>query len=169
MKKILIVLTVVICTMGFGESHAQEMKKEMSLFGVGLGLVPGFGLNVSYDYGVVNEWGPGIFTIGGYAGFSNWGTTYSTKPHRVDYRVNAFAFAPRATYRYAVNKLFEVYGAAMIGAMIEFHSEYYDNKGKPFIATTAGCRYSFGSHIAVFAEIGYHEMSFLNGGLCFSF
>ena len=168
MKKILIVLAV-ICTIGFNESHAQEMKKGMSLFNVGLGLVPGFGLNVSYDYGLIDAWGPGIFTIGCYAGFSNWGKTYPAKPHHVDYSVNAFAFAPRATYRYAINKVFEVYGTAYIGAMTEFHSTYYDNRSVPFFAITAGCRYSFGSNIAVFAEIGYLYMSFLNGGLSFSF
>ncbi|MDR1172151.1 MAG: porin family protein [Bacteroidales bacterium] len=166
MKRFFIVLAVV-CTIGIGVSHAQEMKTGMSLFNVGLGLVPGIGINASYDYGLIDKWGPGIFTIGGYAGYENWGKTLSGSG---DYRVNAFAFAPRATYRYAINSSFEVYATAMLGAIVYSYSKnYVNNTSGVLFGTTAGCRYSFGKNIAVFAEVGYNEMSYLNGGLSFSF
>jgi hypothetical protein len=88
----------------------------------------------------------------------------------VDYRVHSFAFGPRATYRYAVNRSFEVDGVVMLGAVSFTYTKDYDNdKLRPFYSTVAGCRYTFGKNIAVFAEAGYHEISYLNGGLSFSF
>jgi hypothetical protein len=165
MKKFIISLAV-ICAMNVSVSQAQEMSKGTSLFNVGLGLVPGWGLNVSYDYGLVDTWGPGIFTIGGYVGYGSWGKTYGIIG---DYRVNSFSFAPRATYRYAINPSFEVYGTVMLGAVVYSYSKYLDNSNGVFFSTTAGCRYTFGSNISVFAETGYHVISYLNGGLSFSF
>lgn len=165
MKKFFVVL-VAICTIGIGMSHAQEMKKGMSLFNVGLGFVPGWGLNVSYDYGIVDKWGPGIFTVGGFVGFSNWGESVYTS----DYRATEFVFAPRATYRYAINNSFEVYATAMLGAYyIKDSYETYDNDHTGvYFGTTAGCRYSFTKNLSVFAEIGYN-VTYLNGGLSFAF
>ena len=165
MKRFFIAL-MAVCTIGISASHAQEMKKGTSLFNVGLGFFPGVGVNVSYDYGLVNNWGPGIFTVGGYVGFANWGKTYTGN---LDYRVNSFAFSPRATYRYSINKSFEVYGAAMLGAVVYSYSKYVNNESKVFVATTAGCRYSFSRNMAVFAEVGYNELSYVNGGLSFLF
>ena len=168
MKRFLIVLAV-ICAIGCNLSHAQEMKQGMSLFNVGLGFVPGAGINASFDYGLVDDWGPGIFTVGGYVGCRTWGRTYAGL---VDYRDNAFAFAPRATYRYAIDRSFEVYGAAMLGAFIRFYSEKInESNGKSgvFFGSVAGCRYTFSGNISVFAEIGYNDIAMLNGGLCFSF
>ena len=160
----------VIYTIGNSVVCAQEMKKGMSLFNTGFGFVPGVCLNVSYDYGIVNECGPGIFTIGGYAGIANWGKTHSDKSHHHNYRVTAFAFAPRTTYRYPINQSFEVYATAMFGTRIVFSSSSeYADFNEVFFSTTAGCRYSFGAHIAIFAEIGINKMSLLNGGLSFSF
>ena len=168
MKRGLIVLTV-ICMMSISVSHAQIMKKDMGLFNVGLGLVPGFGINASYDYGLVDEWGPGVFTIGGYVGFGTWGKTYRATSHHDNYRANAFAFAPRATYRYAINPLFEVYGVVMLGGVAYSYSAYHGNGSNVFFSITGGCRYSFGKNIAAFAEMGFNEISFLTGGLAFSF
>jgi len=160
MKRFFVVLAV-ICMIGVSLSHAQEMKKGMSLFSAGLGFLPGVGINSSFDYGLVNSWGPGIFTVGGYVGYGNWGKS--------NYRVHAFGFAPRATYRYAINRSFEVYGATMFGAVVYSYSNHHSNKNDSFFGTTVGCRYSFKGNISVFAEIGYHEISHLNGGLSFSF
>ncbi len=165
MKKFFVIL-IALCVIGMATSHAQEMKKGMSLANIGLGFVPGVGLNFSYDYGLIDTWGPGIFTIGGFIGFANWGKTYSGFG---DYRVNQFAFAPRATYRYAINKSFEVYATAMLGAYFESYSKYdFDNGSGVFFGTTAGCRYTFSNNLSVFGEIGYN-ISYLNGGLSISF
>ena len=171
MKNLFFILSF-ICAMNVSALQAQEMKKGMSLFNTGLGLVPGWGINTGYDYGLVDTWGPGIFTIGGYVGYGSWRKSYKTKPaniHPVEYRVNVFAFAPRVTYRYAVNSSFEVYGAMMVGAIAYSYSKFYDNKNDNFFAIALGCRYSFRSNFAVFAETGNCETSYLNGGISYSF
>jgi len=165
MKRFFIVLAVV-STVGISMMNAQEMQKGMSLFNVGLGFVPGWGLNASYDFGIVDTWGPGVFTVGGYVGFANWGATII----RDDYRITQFIFAPRATYRYAINTSFEVYGAAMFGAYYtnDSYRDYKNNHSGIYAATTVGCRYSFSKNLSVFAELGYN-VTVLNGGLSFAF
>ena len=163
MKRFFIAL-VVVSTLCIGVTDAQQMQKGMSLFNVGLGLAPGVGVNVSYDYGLIDAWGPGIFTVGGYVGYQN----YKTWTDNLDYRANALFFTPRATYRYAINKSFEVFGTAMLGAVFYSYSKYKDGRSDVRFSTTAGCRYSFTPDISVFAEVGYN-IAYLNGGLSFSF
>ena len=171
MKRFFIVLAVV-STMCIGATDAQQMQKGMSLFNVGLGLVPGWGLNASYDYGLVDTWGPGIFTVGGFVGFSNWGTTHHLFGivESYSYRITQFLFAPRATYRYAINESFEVFGTAFLGVYFtrDSYKDYNNDRNGVYFGTTAGCRYSFSKNISVFAEIGYN-ITLVNGGLSFSF
>ena len=167
MKKVLMILFVA-CTIGVSLGSAQKMTKGTSLVNVGLGVVPGVGVNVSYDYGLVDTWGPGIFTIGGFIGYQNWGDSYYYRNVGSDYRVNEFAFAPRATYRYAINNSFEVYGAVAMGFRIESYSKYLDNETDFYMSTTAGCRYTFTKNISVFAEVGWN-LAYLNGGISFAF
>ena len=163
MKKFFVVL-MIVCTAGSSTLYAQEMKKRMSLGNIGVGFVPGIGLNASYDYGLVDTWGPGIFTIGGFAGFHHCGGSSGLG----NYRETAFAFAPRATYRYAINEAFEVYATAMLGGILYSYSKHLNNKSDIFFGTTAGCRYTFSQNLSLFGEIGYN-ISFLNGGLSISF
>ena len=149
------------CTIGITVSHAQEMGKGMGLFNVGLGFINGWGLNASYDYGLIDSWGPGVFTVGGFVGFDNWS-------YNPDTRATKFGFAPRATYRYSINKSFEVYGATMLGAWVTSYSTSKANISGIILSVTAGCRYSFTRNISVFSEIGY-SISIINGGLSLSF
>ena len=170
MKRFLIVLAVLLISMfGCNLANAQHMKKGMNQFNAGLGVAPGVGVNASYDYGLVNDWGPGIFTIGGYVGFGTWGRTYRGLSHPANYRTTAFAFAPRATYRYAIDPLFEICGTAMLGAVVYSYSDYVHNETRPFFAITGGIRYLFSTNVSLFAEVGFNEISFLNVGLSFSF
>ena len=168
MKRFFIIVAV-LCAVWGNSLYAQEMKKGMSLFNVGLGFVPGVGINASFDFGLVDDWGPGIFTVGGYAGFGTRERTHGN----VGFRENTFAFAPRATYRYAIDRSFEVYGTAMLGALIQSYSKTLPNgsngKSGLFFGSAAGCRYTFTGNFSVFAEVGYSDIACLNGGLCFSF
>ncbi len=160
MKRFFIIL-LVIGTFGMTTSHAQEMKKGMNLGSIGLGLVPGIGLSASYDYGLIDTWGPGIFTIGGFVGFDNY--SYNS-----DIRATQFLFAPRATYRYAIDETFEIYGSIMLGGRFVSYSQIKANTSNAYLAVTAGCRYAFTHNLSGFAEVGYN-ISFLNLGLSVSF
>ena len=116
MKRFFIVLAA-ICSISV--LQAQELTKGGGLLNVGLGLEPGLGFNVSYDYGLIDTWGPGIFTIGGFAGLQNrkWDVTGLE-----NYRSNHIAIALRASYRYQINDAFEVFGVAMTGFGLHSYS-----------------------------------------------
>lgn len=174
MKRIALVVLAVV-TLSCVTVQAQEMKKGSFLLNAGLGLYP-IGVNVSGDYGLIDHWGPGIFTVGGFAGFSTWGHSYGAFGYSWKYREYDFIIAPRATYRYAINDKFEVYGVAIIGLGIETYtwgSDWDDsdykpesNRSYPAVGASAGCRYQFAPNMSVFAEVGYGS-SYLNGGLSF--
>ena len=168
MKKYFVVLAV-LCTVGTSVAQAQ-MEKGSGLISAGLGLFDGWGINASYDHGLVDTWGPGLFTIGAYVGFQTWGDKI-TGTGLGDFRINKFAFAFRATYRYQINESFEVYGALMTGIHTTSYSEKWggDNFTDLFWGgPIAGCRWSLSPNMSIFGEIGY-SLSWLNGGLSFSF
>ena len=160
MKKFFLTF-IILSVLGISTLQAQEMTKGMSLGNISLGLIPGIGLGGSYDYGLIDTWGPGIFTIGASIGFNNY-----SKNSEV--RGTHWSFAPRATYRYAISRTFEVYGVAMIGAWFTTYSKYEGNDSSPFFGISAGCRYTFMDNLSLFGEIGYN-VSFLNGGLSIAF
>ena len=169
MKNIFIILS--ICAIHVCISQAQEMGKGMSLFNAGAGFVPGWGINACYEYGLVDTWGSGVFTIGAYVGYGYRGEKIKSAWSDGDpkYHVNTLAFGPRATYRYAFTDSFEVYWAIMFGAIVHTYSKHYDSESGSFFEIAAGCRYTlFGSSFSVFAETGYH-VSYLKCGLCYSF
>ena len=168
MKKIFKILAI-ICAMNAGVLQAQEMENGMSLFNVGFGMIPGWGINVSYDYGIIDTWGPGVLTVGGYVGYGNWWKVFSISKTSHHVNVFSFAFAPRVTYRYSIEPSFEIFGTLMFGAAVFKYSGLFDKGSKSYITTTAGCRYSFGEHFAVFAETGYNETSCLSIGLTYAF
>ena len=166
MKRFFIV--AVFCTVGVLTTSAQEMQKGSSLINVGLGLIDGrsydsgAGLNVAYDYGLVDTWGPGIFTIGGFIGFSTW--------QKYDFRTTKWGITPRVAYRYPINNTFDVYGTAMLGINLWTYSNTDYITRKELFASSIGLRYTFGSNVGIFAEYGvFGCVSLLNGGLSFSF
>jgi hypothetical protein len=174
MKKLLVILMIV--GMGTAASQAQRiMEKGSSLVNLGVGFVPGWGVSVSYDYGLIDTWGPGIFTVGGYIGRVGQTKHYDLLGVTVsDYSLSKWFFSPRASYRYAINGNFEVFGALMLGGCYQsFDTDYFENEFSPFLGLTAGCRYSFTDHIAVFAEttlsVAGYSITCLNGGISFSF
>jgi hypothetical protein len=166
MKKGFIML-MAVCGLSVGMLHAQEMAKGDNLFSAGIGLVSGWGLNASYDYGIVDTWGPGLVTIGGHVGFSRWG-------HSVlgyNYHISQFALAPRATYRYQIDNKFEVYGVLMLGmVMVQDKDAYRNNYSHTdaLFGIRAGGRYMFQPNMSLFAELGY-GVTWLNCGLSFAF
>ena len=176
MKKYFVVLAA-LCMMGTSVAQAQ-MGKGSNLFNVGLGLGSGedhvdggFGLNASFDHGLVDTWGPGLFTIGGFAGFHTYGKSEKILDVGIDWRYNIIALAFRATYRYSLNESFEVYGALMTGLKIRYAKVDKNSASETDIfwgGPIAGCRYSFSPNMAVFAELGY-SLQYFNGGLSFAF
>lgn len=161
MKKVFLFLSFIL-VFGAVSSSAQQMEKGNSIINIGAGFVPGIGGNVSYDYGLVDTWGPGLFTVGGFVGVNTW--KYNNAYNISSYRENVWAIAPRATYRYSFFPNFEAYVSAMLGLGIRSYSRYYDNDLFVFVGGTAGARYSFSPNFSVFAEVGYNT-AYLNLGV----
>ena len=171
MKRFFLILAVLYAIIT-GNALSQEMQKGSSVLNLGLGFVEGglldigelgVGMNVAYDYGLIDTWGPGIFTIGGFVGFS------TRSPHNIRY--TNWGITPRATYRYPISSSFEVYGTAMVGLYLVTNSlDLVDTKYRHLVASTVGLRHWFGSNISIFTELGvFGSVLLFNGGLGFSF
>ena len=156
MKRFFIVLAI-SCAVSIGAVDAQEMQKGSTLLNLGMGLGPGVGANISLDYGLIDEWGDGIFTLGGFVGIHSSHTYVGG----VNYAL--IAFAPRATYRYTIDHRFEVYGVFSLGAF--FYTGDHSGGG-PFWGIAAGGRYNLPGNISLFTELG-HNLSGLTLGLSF--
>ncbi|MDR2847736.1 MAG: hypothetical protein LBV39_01390 [Bacteroidales bacterium] len=166
MKKVFL---LVVCLGCAAVSYAQSsLSKGSSLVNVGVGVVPGFGGNASYDYGLIDHWGPGLFTVGGYFSTSVRNKNYGFGKYEVTHKETKLFFAPRASYRYSINPKFEIFGSMMIGLLVINSHEDVDQKAA--FGLMAGCRYFFTNSFGVFAEGGANiDATCLNGGICFSF
>ena len=164
------VVIAILCTVGISATYAQRMQESNSLLNLGPGFFRGIGFNSSFDYGLIDHWGPGLFTVGGFVGFSQF--TRGTGLYAVNN--SRFAISPRATYRLPVDDSIEVYGTLMLGIMIssESYTDVWGNKNRDtnpgeFFGTTAGIRYSFTSSISAFSEIGI-SITYIAVGLSIS-
>lgn len=167
-------------------ARGQEFQKGTNIVSAGVGLgssilsysgasqSPAF--SVQYERGVWDIGGPGVISLGGYAGFKGYsfsGPDYSEKWH---YTVLGI----RSAYHYNglnVDKL-DVYGGVMLSYNILSYS-VSDNSGYSVSGTGTygnaaafsiyvGARYFFSDHIAVLAELGY-GVAYLNVGLAAKF
>lgn len=155
MKKLIFCFVVVLLTINC--ATAQRMQKNDGLINIGLGVGPGVGVSASYDYGLVDSWGPGIFTIGGIAGINNRGDRIHNYMHDGEkYRETIFSLAPRVSYRYAFDdEPFEVYLTAMLGVSYHAYSRFYSNNFSLFGGAAVGGRFFATQNLSVFAELGY--------------
>ncbi|MDR1671911.1 MAG: hypothetical protein LBS09_00360 [Bacteroidales bacterium] len=155
----------------------QDIANGSGILNLGVGVAPGLGGSVSFDYGVIDHWGPGIFTVGGYFGISGRKWEYKGIGVTIfdgDKTLTSVMIAARATYRYSVTRYFEAYGVLMPGVRIE-KWKYPDNAAtldhsniSPDLGILAGCRFLFSDRMSVFAEMGYSVLC-LNAGISLTF
>ena len=149
-----------------------------------LGFAPGFGVNASADYVLINKWWKGHFTVGAYAGFyadketkssSAVGVTVTNKDTEA-----YFSLMPRATYGLNITDSFEVHAGTMAGVNFGAHkvnnsasgvgSEKSSETSAGFaFSEIVGCRYYFTDNLGVSAEIGYGSVSYMNIGVSYRF
>jgi hypothetical protein len=192
LKKILIAIIILI---GFSSLNifGQILKVgENDLnFGIGFGspwiksgyhsLLPP--VSVSLDHGLRDDWGKGIFTLGGFFGVSRyaeeseWYDTTSSKINDFGYKYTSTIFAARATYHYELSKGLDTYVGLMGGVRINTSGHYgtwpnyTDNiekdanlnlVGRFFI----GAKYNFTEKFSCFGELGY-GISYVTLGVSF--
>ena len=103
---------------GFGTTYYLN-----STYSAGLPL-----LSAAVDYGLRDDWGPGVFGIGGIIG------VHTLKHEPVDpdfgYKYTRVVLAPRATYHYQLLDKFDTYGGALLGLDIVSDNKYGDWTGE---------------------------------------
>lgn len=173
-------------------AHAQPFLKGSNVISAGIGFGSSFGgfntssqtpgLSLQYERGVWAIDGPGIISLGGYAGYksfkySNQYTSQFTYNQKWSYTV----VGVRSAYHYNGIKSdkFDVYGGVLLSYNILSYS-YDDNNPSGVKFNNAGYgstigfsiflggRYFFTKNLAAQAELGY-GVTFLNIGVAFKF
>lgn len=167
-------------------ASAQPFQKDTKVISAGVGLGSSLGtfssssqtpaLSASYEQGVWDIGGPGIISLGGYAGtksFKYSGPGYTQK-------WNYTIIGIRSAYHYNGIKSdeFDVYGGVMLSYNI-LNYKFKDDNGSDFnrhgsygsgtgFTIYIGGRYFFSQNLAAFAELGY-GVSYLTLGVAYKF
>lgn len=166
--------------------YAQQFQKGTNLLGVGIGLGSSLGgftygsqapaISLQYERGIWDIGGPGVISLGGYAGRKSFKYSGDGYTQKWGYTI----IGVRSAYHYNGIKSdkFDVYAGLMLSYNILNYS-YKDNDGNNvsgagsygsaagFTAFIGG-RYFFTQKVAAFAELGY-GVSYLTLGIAFKF
>jgi hypothetical protein len=127
-------------------------------------------VSVSFDHGLRDDWGPGIFGIGAFMSVATYKYTYYTHD---DYRITDFNIAGRATYHYQFFDKVDTYGGVIAGLNIRrdnIDSSYDGEEGVyPMGSVFAGIKYYFNDKISVMSELYAYDVAFFNIGFGFKF
>lgn len=181
MRKFFCTIIVIFIFSANGTSQTFQQGDNVINVGIGLGSAldagngkPNIGFNASYERGIW-EAGPGLVSLGGYAGrvsFKDDGPGYEQK-------WNYTVIGVRGAWHYTElnHEKFDVYAGVMASynildysykssSGITYSGDSYSNSlgGSVF----AGGRYYFTNNIAAFVEVGYGA-TFFNGGIAFKF
>ena len=188
MKKIALVLF--IATLSATTTHAQFFEKGTNVISAGVGLgghfgsytygsqTPGFSLQ--YEKGVWDIGGPGVISLGGYAGVKSYKYSGSAGAYHYSEKWNYTVIGLRSAYHYngINNEKFDLYGGLMLSYNILSY-KFSDNGGTSAykagsygntvgLSAYVGGRYLFTDNIGAFAELGY-GVSYLTLGLALKF
>jgi hypothetical protein len=180
MRKFFCTIIVIFIFSANGTSQTFQQGDNVINVGIGLGSAldagngkPNIGFNASYERGIW-EAGPGLVSLGGYAGrvsFKDDGPGYEQK-------WNYTVIGVRGAWHYTElnHEKIDVYA----GVMASYNIVDYSYESSGFSATSdsysnslggsvfAGGRYYFTNNIAAFVEIGYGA-TFFNAGIAFKF
>lgn len=156
------------------ESNAQEQvfKKGDKDLAVGLGfgspwITTGFSTTLppvcaAFDYGLRDDWGPGVFGVGGYVSSSLYSSEYTWNGDKYGTRYLNVLVGARATYHYTFVENLDTYGGAILGFAVATASNYGDwpagtdkvSAGTdPIHEIFVGAKYYFNPGFAVFSEL----------------
>ena len=167
MKKIIIAVALML---GMSTMNAQSFEKGTSVIQLGAAVGSDFGLplGASYEYGVSDKIGVGV-----YAG-------YASKEFSVgyggDYKVTYTLAGVRGNYHFYTEDKIDAYGGVLLGynsASLKYTNGAPNYPG--YVAPSyggavfggqVGARYYFTDSLAAFAELGY-GIGYLNIGLAY--
>lgn len=202
MKKIVTILflNAIISTVNAQESPFQKGTNVISAgIGIGSSIGSGYtnstqspGISVQFEHGVWDIGGPGVISLGGYAGIKSFKYDYGTTGYHypegyynysITQKWSYTVIGVRSAYHYngINNDKFDLYGGLMLSYNILSYSysdndPYYDdsfyNTGSYGSAVGftayAGGRYFFTERIGAYLELGY-GVAYLNIGAAFKF
>jgi hypothetical protein len=190
LKKTIFFVLIALCALSFSSSEIKAQSFELGDFDlnaqIGFGSAWYYGsyyhmglpfISVAGDFALKDEWGPGVFGIGGIIGISTVKTKYSYIGGDYGYKYTNFSIVPRATYHYQwVDKL-DTYAGVATGITIRSGKEYgdyvlgiTDDSGVRFVITAfAGAKYYLTDNFSVMAEIYVYDLAFFNIGVGFKF
>lgn len=166
--------------------YAQQFQKGSNMLSAGIGLGSSLGsftygsqspaISLQYERGVWDIGGPGVISLGGYAGRKSYKYSGDGFTEKWGYTI----IGVRSAYHYNGLKSdkFDVYAGVMLSYNILNYS-YKDNNGNNInggghygsgagFTLYLGGRYFFTPNIAAFAELGY-GVSYLTLGIGFKF
>jgi hypothetical protein len=183
MKKILLLLSFAGVVLA---ARSQPFEKGTNMISAGVGLGSSIfsysgasqtpALSLQYERGVWDVGGPGVISLGGYAGYKGYSYSGKSAGYSYDENWHYTVIGVRSAYHYHGWDLhnLDVYAGVMLSYNILSYS-YSDNSGTTetgagSYGSTAGFslyvggRYFFGDHFAAFAELGY-GVAYLNIGV----
>ncbi|MBL7698900.1 MAG: hypothetical protein JNK79_12105 [Chitinophagaceae bacterium] len=188
MKKAL--LLAVVLSVGILSVKAQTFFKGTNIVGLGVGIGGSLGsfsygsqtpgISALYEKGVWEIGGPGVISLGGYAGIKGFKYSGGSGSYHYSQKWNYTIIGVRSAYHYngINNKKFDVFGGLMLSYNI-LNYKYEDNIGGGTAAggsygsaagltAFVGGRYFFSDNIGAFAEVGY-GVAYLTLGAAFKF
>jgi hypothetical protein len=164
--KINLVCLIILC-LSASTLYAQEETASDGFLNVGVGILPGIGASVSYDYKLTSIQNNGALTIGGYMGYSRRDGYDLDGGSGVDFWESKSLLSPRIGYTCLLSRKVGIYGTAMPGVSIE--RLHFDRTEYSFFAGfSAGVRVQLVRKLYLFAEGGYNVLC-VNGGISFAF
>ena len=188
MKKILISLFVGVTMCS--TASAQSFVKGTNVLAAGIGFGGSFGsftygsqspgISVQYEKGIWEVGGPGVISLGGYAGTKGYKYSGTAGAYHYSQKWNYTIIGVRSAYHYngINNEKFDVYGGLMLsynilsykyednGSLGQYDAGSYGSAAG--LSAYVGGRYFFTDNVGVFAEAGY-GVSYLTIGAAFSF
>jgi hypothetical protein len=187
MKKILILFFVAVT----GIASAQEFGEGTKVLSAGIGFGGAYGfssyssqspaLSLQYEHGIWPVGGPGVISLGGYAGIKSFRSEHSLGQYYYKQKWNYVVLGLRSAYHYTGHEVdnLDIYGGAMLSYNILTYS-YSDNDPGPDatfrgnygsavgLTLYVGGRYYLAPNVAAFMELGY-GVSYLTLGAAFRF
>lgn len=121
-------------------------------------------ISATYDLGLRDDWGPGVFGVGGYVGTAIYSDESVSTGTNLDYgyRYSIFTLAARATYHYTFVENLDTYGGAILGFSTSKAKSYGDWPApEPSTSSNVnmvfeifvGAKYYFSESIAAYTEL----------------
>jgi hypothetical protein len=129
-------------------------------------------VSVSFDHGLRDDWGPGVFGVGAFVSFARYRYGWGGFSGYGDFKITSFNVAGRATYHYQFVDKLDTYGGAIIGVNIRSDNvDYYNSGGVSLMGSAfVGIKYYVKDNLSLMSELyAGSSVAFFNLGIGLKF